>query len=45
MALLNEAKTAAEQVLADPNYVLDPTFPAMQTRIAAMFSKDGNTFN
>ena len=45
MALLTKAKTAAEQALSDPAYVNDPTFPAMQARIANLFQNDANIFN
>ena len=45
MQLLSQAKQAAEQTLADPAYVLDPTFPAMRERMSNLFGEDGNIFN
>ena len=45
LAVLQEARAAAETTLADPNYVYDPTFPAMQARIQALFREDSNIFN
>ena len=45
MALLSCARQAAEDALSDPNYIHDPTFPAMQARIRNIFRDDGNIFN
>ena len=43
--LLHLAKNAAESALADPAYVEDPTFPALQARIQNLFREDENIFN
>ena len=45
MAILKEAREAAEAALADPGYVHDPSFPAMQARIRNLFKEDANIFN
>lgn len=45
MALLTKARQAAEEALADPGYIHDPTFPAMQQRIVNLFRSEGNIFN
>ena len=45
MALLSQAKEAAEQALSDPAYADDPTFPAMQARIGNLFRDESNIFN
>ena len=45
MELLTMARQAAEDTLADPGYVNDPTFPAMQERVANFFPGEGNIFN
>ncbi len=45
LEVLKEAREAAETALADPNYVNDPTFPAMQDRIRNLFREDSNIFN
>ena len=45
MELLSRAKQAAEQVLSDPDYAQDPTFPDMQNRIKNLFRNEGNIFN
>ena len=45
MQLLSEAKQAAEETLADPAYVSDPTFPAMRERMSNLFGEEGNIFN
>jgi ATP-dependent DNA helicase RecG len=44
LEILHLAKSAAETALADPNYVNDPTFPALQARIQNLFRED-NTMN
>ena len=43
--ILHLAKNAAESALADPAYVDDPTFPALQARIQNLFREDENIFN
>ena len=40
LEILHLAKNAAETALADPNYVNDPTFPALQARIQNLFRED-----
>ncbi len=40
LELLHLAKQAAETMLADPNYIHDPTFPALQARIQNLFRED-----
>lgn len=45
MEILKEAREAAEAALADPNYVHDPSFPAMEARIRSLFKEDANIFN
>ncbi len=42
---LKEAREAAENALADPNYVHDPSFPALKARIQALFREDTNILN
>ena len=44
LEILHLAKNAAETALADPDYVNDPTFPALQARIQNLFRED-NTMN
>ena len=43
--ILKEARSAAETALSDPDYVNDPSFPAMQARIQNLFREDANIFN
>ena len=43
--VLKEAKEAAEAALSDPAYEQDPTFPAMQSRVAALLEKQEYTLN
>ena len=43
--VLKEAKEAAEATLSDPAYEQDPTFPAMQSRVAALLKKQEYTLN
>ena len=43
--ILKEARAAAEDALADPDYVNDPTFPALQARIQNLFRSEANIFN
>ncbi len=45
VGLLKEAQTEAEAVLADPAFVRDPVFPALQARIQALFSNQANIYN
>ena len=45
MAIMKEAREAAEQALSDEDYVNDPSFPAMQARIHNLFKDDANIFN
>ena len=41
----NHTYVNAEAALADPNYVHDPSFPAMEARIRNLFKEDANIFN
>ena len=43
--VMKEARAAAEQVLSNPDYVNDPTFPVLQSRIQNLFREDANIFN
>ena len=43
--VLKEARSAAENALSDPDYVNDPSFPAMQARIQNLFREEANIFN
>ena len=43
--ILKEARSAAEDALADPDYVSDPSFPALQARIQNLFREEKNIFN
>ncbi len=43
--VLKESRNAAEQILSDPDYVNDPTFPALQYRIQNLFREETNIFN
>lgn len=45
LEVLKQARSAAEAVLADPDYVNDPTFPAMRDRIQALFREEAHIFN
>ena len=45
VGILKEAREAAEATLADPNYVNDPSFPALEARIRNLFREDANIFN
>ncbi len=45
LSLLTKAKAAAENALADPDYVNDPTFPAMEARMKNLFREETNIFN
>ena len=40
LEILHLAKQAAETMLADPDYIHDPTFPALQARIQNLFRED-----
>jgi len=45
MAILTKAQKAAEETLADPDYVNDPTFPAAHSRITNLFGTGGGVLN
>ena len=45
MEIIKEAREAAETTLADPDYIQDPTFPALQARIQNLFQNEANIFN
>ena len=45
VGLLKQAREAAETALADPDYVRDPSFPALQARIQALFRDAETTLN
>ena len=45
LSVLAQAKTSAEQILADPAFIHDPVFPALQERIATLFRDDANIYN
>ena len=45
LSLLTKAKEAAETALADPDFVNDPVFPALQQRIGTLFREDSNIYN
>ena len=44
LEILHLAKEAAETMLANPDYIHDPTFPALQARIQNLFREE-NTMN
>ncbi len=43
--VLQQARSAAENALADPAYENDPSFPAMKARIQNLFRDQANIFN
>ena len=43
--IMKEAREAAETTLADPDYVNDPSFAALQARIQVLFREEANIFN
>jgi ATP-dependent DNA helicase RecG len=45
MAILKEAKDAAETALADPAFVHDPAFPLLKERIGTLFRDGGVVLN
>ena len=45
MAILKDAKEAAETTLHDPDFVRDPVFPHLQQRVQALFQDSTNIFN
>jgi len=45
VGILKEAREAAEQTLADPNYVHDPSFPVLEARIRNLFRESTHIFN
>ena len=45
VGIMKEAREAAEATLADPDYVNDPSFPILQTRIQNLFRDEANIFN
>jgi len=45
MAILKDAKEAAETTLHDPDFVRDPVFPHLQQRVQALFQDSSNIFN
>ncbi len=45
MAVLKQAQEAAETVLADPDFVHDPVFPALRQRIQALFANQTDIYN
>ena len=45
VGLLKQAREAAETALADPDYIRDPSFPALQARIQALLRDAETTLN